>query len=272
MKLTFRLKGGAGSGHRGHAGIPGHQGGSLPGAGVSSRGGSVQGAWKKFEPSDENQVWMRDLTKAATIDRAIAPLLKTLNEHGIETGESCSGHVTPGSEESAFPFIAMEDEDTVMHLADLLEQHKDKLNYDWSLGSRHGGPPSEKYVIEPPMSINPTAKSPSRVTREVADKLAYDYNAIQDIVRDNFEPTGKKIRIGKSIAQTRAAKKVKVQPVSFGKRFSAGDVIEMSHYAEKVKVRITGYDKKSGTYVGIRTDTSERIVVRPTHRIFGKRG
>jgi 5,10-methenyltetrahydromethanopterin hydrogenase len=30
MKLTIRLKGGAGSGNHGHKGIPGHQGGSLP--------------------------------------------------------------------------------------------------------------------------------------------------------------------------------------------------------------------------------------------------
>ncbi|MFA5035667.1 MAG: hypothetical protein WC479_00620 [Candidatus Izemoplasmatales bacterium] len=36
MKFTIRLKGGAGSGHHGHRGIPGHHGGSLPRDGQAS--------------------------------------------------------------------------------------------------------------------------------------------------------------------------------------------------------------------------------------------
>jgi hypothetical protein len=36
MKFTIRLKGGAGSGHYGHKGIPGHKGGSLPRGGSAS--------------------------------------------------------------------------------------------------------------------------------------------------------------------------------------------------------------------------------------------
>jgi hypothetical protein len=35
-KLTFRLKGGSGSGHYGHSGRPGKHGGSLPGSGGGS--------------------------------------------------------------------------------------------------------------------------------------------------------------------------------------------------------------------------------------------
>jgi hypothetical protein len=36
MKFTIRLKGGAGSGHHGHKGRPGEQGGSLPGDALNS--------------------------------------------------------------------------------------------------------------------------------------------------------------------------------------------------------------------------------------------
>jgi hypothetical protein len=36
MKLTFRYKGGKGSGHHGHAGRPGKEGGSLPGIGITA--------------------------------------------------------------------------------------------------------------------------------------------------------------------------------------------------------------------------------------------
>jgi hypothetical protein len=49
MKLTFRYKGGKGSGHHGHAGRPGKHGGSLPGKGDSSTGGfSVSDANKNY--------------------------------------------------------------------------------------------------------------------------------------------------------------------------------------------------------------------------------
>lgn len=43
MKVIIRFKGGAGSGHHGHAGVPGQRGGSLPrGSGDGSGGGSTK--------------------------------------------------------------------------------------------------------------------------------------------------------------------------------------------------------------------------------------
>lgn len=43
MKFKIRFKGGKGSGHHGHEGIPGHLGGSLPGKG----GGSAEKIWDR---------------------------------------------------------------------------------------------------------------------------------------------------------------------------------------------------------------------------------
>lgn len=50
MRLTFRFKGGKGSGHRGHAGRPGMVGGSLPGTGVLPPAPGVGGAIVQFAP------------------------------------------------------------------------------------------------------------------------------------------------------------------------------------------------------------------------------
>ena len=45
LTLTFRKKGGTGSGHRGHAGRPGKRGGSTPGGGGSVSGGEGEQKW-----------------------------------------------------------------------------------------------------------------------------------------------------------------------------------------------------------------------------------
>jgi hypothetical protein len=51
MKLTIRLKGGAGSGNHGHKGIPGHRGGSLPQGSHSSGIDEQARSRAKFEQS-----------------------------------------------------------------------------------------------------------------------------------------------------------------------------------------------------------------------------
>lgn len=45
MRLTVRLKGGPGSGHRGHSGRPGKRGGSSPGRGGAVGGSSPPKGW-----------------------------------------------------------------------------------------------------------------------------------------------------------------------------------------------------------------------------------
>lgn len=52
-KLTFRLKGGPGSGHKDHKGIPGHHGGSLPDG--KSGGPAMDANWVEGDEIDSDK-------------------------------------------------------------------------------------------------------------------------------------------------------------------------------------------------------------------------
>jgi len=78
--MIIRLKGGKGSGHHGHAGIPGKRGGSLPGKG----GGKVVADATEYNWKAEDTVIMKtvvELPEKVSNDELAAIAKKEANKH-----------------------------------------------------------------------------------------------------------------------------------------------------------------------------------------------
>jgi hypothetical protein len=90
-KLTIRLKGGAGSGHHGHRGRPGEQGGSLPAGSQASASSKVNLMWNELDSirdlEDElmNDMKNRKFKSKADLSSAVK---KRISESGIQLGNS----------------------------------------------------------------------------------------------------------------------------------------------------------------------------------------
>lgn len=70
MKVNIIFKGGAGSGHHGHRGVPGQRGGSAPG------GGSGGGADSKSSPGFDGLVAVAERQRGSSISQATADRLR----------------------------------------------------------------------------------------------------------------------------------------------------------------------------------------------------